>query len=119
MPAAVLVGPEARHDVEGDAGHRYEAPEHGDPANLLVGRHLHGEELPPGPDEPAPPETGAGPDDHELYPDQTPEVRRELGSRRVAPARPGEARCIPPVQRGQYHDRHGAPDARPPAAHRV
>src|SRR5881628_761113 len=95
MPAAVLVGPEARHDVEGEAGHRYEAPEHGDPANLLVGRHLHGEELPPGPDEPAPPETGAGPDDDQLYPDQTPEVLRELGTRRVDAGRPGEARCIP------------------------
>src|SRR5207245_9894166 len=93
--------------------------EPGEPANLRVGRHLHGEELPPGPDEPAPPETGAGPDDDQLYPDQTPEVLRELGTRRVDAGRPGEARCIPPVQRGQYHDCQGAPDARLPAAHPV
>ena len=119
MPAAVLVGPEARHDVEGEAGHRDEAPEHGDPANLLVGRHLYGENPPARPNEPAPPETGAGPRDDQLCPNQAPEVLGELGARRVDARRPSVSRDVPPVRRGHHYDCEGAPDASLPATHPV
>src|SRR5262245_32131085 len=97
MPAAILVGPEARHDVKSDARHRDEAPEDGNPANLLVRRHFHVQELSTGPDEPAPPEASAGPDDDQLDPHQTPVVPRELGAGGIDASRPGMRGDVPPV----------------------
>src|SRR4029077_14187739 len=96
MPAAILVRPEARHDIEGQARDRHQAPEHRGPANFLVSRRVLDDEPPAGTYEPAPPEARTGPDDHQLCPDEASEILCEFWAGGVNADRPSVSRDIPP-----------------------
>src|SRR4029453_17740029 len=115
-PVAVLVGPEAGHDVEDHAGGPDQAPEDRDAADLLAVGHRLGDQRAAAPYQASPPpQRGPRHADH-LGDEQAAVVLVEPGAGGVGPVRPGGELLEDADRCRQEQEGGGAHDAGPPSS---
>src|ERR1700685_1210985 len=75
MPRAVPVRPEARFEINREAGNSDNSPQHHDAPNLFSGRHRFAQEAAAGAHQPSVPNAGKGPDAEQFSPKESAVVK--------------------------------------------